>query len=77
MLPYMFYLWLLGPKIKLARITVKELEKNIPHNQGSGEWLETKIPFSAFSEKFEDVDLDIVDSQFLAQYGRNECWAEY
>lgn len=52
---YYFYLWLLGRINKLAIISTLEMQKNIPSDNGLGEWSEVKIPFCAFANKFEIV----------------------
>ena len=53
---YFFYLWLLnGTSARLAIISVSEIEKHIPLENGQGEWSETIIPFSAFEKSFISV----------------------
>lgn len=45
---YILHLWLLLPKPKMKIVSVCELEKHIPINNGSGLWESTSIPYSAF-----------------------------
>lgn len=49
---YIFHLWIIASKPKLASVSREEMEKHIPHDMGQGIWQSVKIPFKIFSEKY-------------------------
>ena len=54
---YRFYLWCLSSgKKRLAILDVQEVSHFIPDNHLSGRWELVRIPFSAFDNRFIEVD---------------------
>ncbi len=49
---YIFHLWLLGAKSRLARVTVDDVQSHIPLDQGGGAWETVEIPFKTFDALF-------------------------
>lgn len=54
---YYFYLWLLGPKNKLAIVPASIIKEHIPNDLGAGHWQTLEIPFNLF-------DCDFVECPF-------------
>jgi hypothetical protein len=55
---YIFHLWAVGhARPRLATITVPEMNLHSPEDRQLGNWELVEIPFSAFAERFEEVDL--------------------
>lgn len=52
---YFFYLWLLGQTSQMAKVSVTEMSAHIPKEEGKGSWEEVRIPFNAFSSRFQSV----------------------
>ena len=51
---YFFYLWLIGPKSKLAIVPASSITDHIPNDLGAGHWQTLEIPFSLFKYEFEE-----------------------
>lgn len=54
---YYFYLWHLGESPELAIISYADMLKHIPKDNGLGEWNDVNVPFSAFINKFQAIEL--------------------
>ncbi len=54
---YKFYFWLIGANNKLAMLDPIQIEPYIPTNNATGKWKNVKIPFSSFSEQFQNTNI--------------------
>ena len=55
---YFFYFWIInGSQLKLAIIDVDTMAPHMPIDGDTGNWENTKIPFSAFISKFNNTNL--------------------
>lgn len=52
---YLFHLWALVPKNKLYIVSVDAVGRHVPTNNGNGTWESVEIPFSAVSQKDQNV----------------------
>lgn len=52
---YLFHLWELRPKPRLAVVTVEQMERHIPVNAGRGAWEIVQIPYRVFREQFTET----------------------
>ena len=51
---YIFHIWLINKKYRLARLNKKQVSINIPTDNGRGQWNEVKIPFNDYETYFLD-----------------------
>jgi hypothetical protein len=61
---YFFYIWLLGKENALAILKPTDIVDHIPINSGLGSWLDVKIPYSLFINKFKAQNLALSISDY-------------
>ena len=52
---YWFYLWCLHQDVRVAIVSVREMERHVATNNGEGHWMSIKVPFAAFSSRFVSI----------------------
>jgi hypothetical protein len=56
---YVFHVWALKPSVRVATLSVADVESHIPSDRGLGEWQQTTVRYAVFADRFSHQPVDL------------------